>query len=235
MARLRMWSVHVPASDRLSFFSASKTAAFMTVRNTSRVMLKPKSLIAVCIKHAGCSSRQHCLQRNSSKEGSQKLNSVLRKVFPTIPTSATQMNNITFCTRKHTCKCMKSKNRYINQRLAHRDFSVSSSVWKDVKQSTDSGLHSDTDDEHIRAALDSITPSVPMPSFVDIVPGKGPPPEPPVDCCMSGCANCVWIQYAEELKQYYSLDEGNERAKKAIEQIDNPGLQMFLKFELGLL
>lgn len=60
------------------------------------------------------------------------------------------------------------------------------------------------------------------------------PPEPPVDCCMSGCANCVWIMYANELKQYYEKD-GNERAKREIEKIDNPSLKMFLKLELGLL
>lgn len=68
----------------------------------------------------------------------------------------------------------------------------------------------------------------------DVIPGKGMPPEPPVDCCMSGCANCVWIMYANELKQYYEKD-GNERAKREIEKIDNPSLKMFLKLELGLL
>jgi hypothetical protein len=100
----------------------------------------------------------------------------------------------------------------------------------------DSREGSDSDsDEHIRPALDSVLPSVPPPTHVDIVPGKGPPPEPPVDCCMSGCANCVWIQYAEELKNYYSLDQGSKKAKEAIELIDNPGLKMFLKVELGLL
>lgn len=67
----------------------------------------------------------------------------------------------------------------------------------------------------------------------DVIPGKGMPPEPPVDCCMSGCANCVWIMYANELKQYYEKD-GNERAKREIEKIDNPSLKMFLKLELGL-
>lgn len=68
----------------------------------------------------------------------------------------------------------------------------------------------------------------------DIIPGKGMPPEPPVDCCMSGCASCVWIMYANELKEYYEKD-GNERAKREIEKIDNPSLKMFLKLELGLL
>lgn len=68
----------------------------------------------------------------------------------------------------------------------------------------------------------------------DVIPGKGMPPEPPVDCCMSGCANCVWIMYADEVRKYYEKD-GNDRAKKEIDKIDNPSLKMFLKLELGLL
>jgi hypothetical protein len=68
----------------------------------------------------------------------------------------------------------------------------------------------------------------------DVIPGKGMPPEPPVDCCMSGCANCVWIMYADEVKKYYEKD-GNDRAKREIDKIENPSLKMFLKLELGLL
>lgn len=65
-----------------------------------------------------------------------------------------------------------------------------------------------------------------------VMPGKGPPPEPPVNCCMSGCANCVWIVYAEELKNYYN--DGGEAAREALEKIENPSLKAFLKLELGL-
>jgi len=65
-----------------------------------------------------------------------------------------------------------------------------------------------------------------------IVPGKGPPPEAPVTCCMSGCANCVYIAYAEELKMYYS--DGGEKAREAIEKIEDPSLKAFLKLELDL-
>lgn len=64
------------------------------------------------------------------------------------------------------------------------------------------------------------------------IPGKGPPPEPPVECCMTGCVNCVWITYAEELKKYYS--DGGIMAKQAIEKIENPSLKAFLKLELGI-
>ncbi|XP_046355033.1 uncharacterized protein LOC124134321 [Haliotis rufescens] len=66
-----------------------------------------------------------------------------------------------------------------------------------------------------------------------VIPGKGPPPEPPIDCCMSGCVNCVWIAYAESLKDYYS--DGGKSAREALEQIENPSLKMFVKLEMGLL
>ncbi|XP_069124130.1 oxidoreductase-like domain-containing protein 1 [Argopecten irradians] len=89
-------------------------------------------------------------------------------------------------------------------------------------------------DEHTDSVLQTATISDKKSStFTEIVPGKGPPPEPPVDCCMSGCANCVWIKYAEELKDYYS--DGTERALREIEKIDNPSLKAFIKLELSLL
>jgi hypothetical protein len=48
---------------------------------------------------------------------------------------------------------------------------------------------------------------------------------------MSGCQNCVWIQYATELTEMYR--DGGEQAKKIIlERIKDPSLQMFLKLEL---
>lgn len=92
-------------------------------------------------------------------------------------------------------------------------------------------------DQHIKPALDSYMPNKPEPSStVNIVPGKGAPPQPPIDCCQSGCPNCVWLEYAEELKQYYSSEQSSELILEAMDEfIDDPGLKMFLKIELGLM
>ena len=66
----------------------------------------------------------------------------------------------------------------------------------------------------------------------DIVPGKGPPPDIPTTCCASGCANCVWIDYAEELKKYYQ--DGGDKAKLAIaKEVEDPNLRAFLMLELS--
>ena len=111
--------------------------------------------------------------------------------------------------------------------------SVPGNTQPDPTDSSDSD--SDKEDSILRPALEAVTPNVEPPHRVSIVPGKGPPPEPPVDCCMSGCANCVWIQYCEELKHYFIDETGQELAKKAIENIENPGLKMFLKVELGFI
>lgn len=65
--------------------------------------------------------------------------------------------------------------------------------------------------------------------------GKGPPPEePPAGlCCMSGCANCVWLEHAKELMKYY--DDGGVKAEEALKKIKDPSLKAFLKFEFDAL
>ncbi|XP_060063983.1 uncharacterized protein LOC132544409 [Ylistrum balloti] len=100
--------------------------------------------------------------------------------------------------------------------------------------STTNGMGPHSEPDEVDPILKTATISdTKLSNFTEIVPGKGPPPEPPVDCCMSGCANCVWITYAEELKNYYC--DGKERALHEIEQIDNPSLKAFIKLELSLL
>ncbi|XP_060645271.1 oxidoreductase-like domain-containing protein 1 [Drosophila nasuta] len=56
------------------------------------------------------------------------------------------------------------------------------------------------------------------------------PPEP-TTCCMSGCANCVWIEYAETLSKL--LGDNDERAREIVlSKIQDPNLKMFLMVEL---
>jgi hypothetical protein len=47
---------------------------------------------------------------------------------------------------------------------------------------------------------------------------------------MSGCANCVWITYAQELAQLYK--DSGRAAESVMNAIDDPSLKMFLNLEL---
>ena len=60
------------------------------------------------------------------------------------------------------------------------------------------------------------------------------PPQPPPEglCCGSGCANCVWFVYAEELMEYYQ--DGGTAAMKSLDQVPDPNIREFLKMELKM-
>lgn len=61
---------------------------------------------------------------------------------------------------------------------------------------------------------------------------KVPKPPPPELCCMSGCANCVWLEYIKELKQFSSTaGESNKLINEALMQIEDPNLRAFIKME----
>ena len=47
---------------------------------------------------------------------------------------------------------------------------------------------------------------------------------------MSGCANCVWISYAEELAGVYR--DGGRAGEKVLEAIQDPSLRIFISLEL---
>lgn len=51
---------------------------------------------------------------------------------------------------------------------------------------------------------------------------------------MSGCENCVWIQYGKELTDLYK-DSGETARQIILEKIKDPSMQVFLKMELRTL
>ena len=62
------------------------------------------------------------------------------------------------------------------------------------------------------------------------------PPVLPGTCCMSGCANCVWLDYAAETVKYYE-DLGEEMDFNSLivevgKNIDDPMIKAFITMEL---
>lgn len=54
-------------------------------------------------------------------------------------------------------------------------------------------------------------------------------PEEPTTCCMSGCPNCVWLDYADKLSAYFK--DGGERAMKELDKISDPNIKAFIMQE----
>lgn len=55
----------------------------------------------------------------------------------------------------------------------------------------------------------------------------------PTNCCMSGCANCVWIEYAEKLSEL--MKDSDQSVQKIImEKVQDPNMRSFLSMELRL-
>ena len=56
-------------------------------------------------------------------------------------------------------------------------------------------------------------------------------PEEPTTCCMSGCANCVWIEYAENIKNVLGDSDSKKIAQKILDKIQDPNMKAFLSME----
>ena len=59
------------------------------------------------------------------------------------------------------------------------------------------------------------------------------PPDVPVYCCMSGCPNCVYLQYAVEMAECFG--DNGVTALKVIDAIEDETLKAFLRMEVQML
>ncbi|XP_013143188.1 PREDICTED: oxidoreductase-like domain-containing protein 1 [Papilio polytes] len=57
--------------------------------------------------------------------------------------------------------------------------------------------------------------------------------EPPTACCQSGCANCVFIVWAEALTSKME-NAGPEIIEKIMNTVDDPSMKAYLEMELRI-
>ena len=61
--------------------------------------------------------------------------------------------------------------------------------------------------------------------------------KPPIEqCCMEGCVNCVWLEYADSLIKEYNGETSLIDIERLLEEIDkdieNPSVRSYIKFEI---
>ncbi|XP_034363216.1 oxidoreductase-like domain-containing protein 1 isoform X3 [Arvicanthis niloticus] len=109
----------------------------------------------------------------------------------------------------------------------HTPVQVTGSCRKLGTDHREEGFHVGTEaDREPKAALPRGSPRGP--------PYTLPPElEPPTNCCMSGCPNCVWVDYAEALLRLYQ--DGGEKALAVLEEhVTDENLKAFLRMEIRL-
>jgi hypothetical protein len=62
-------------------------------------------------------------------------------------------------------------------------------------------------------------------------------PESPLTCCGSGCQNCVYLKYAEELMKYYEhkysdSSLGMKEAVKEVNRLTDENLKSYILMEI---